>query len=118
MPRDGFATTPEPPYWAVIFTSRRNATGPEAYEAMAARMATLASEQPGCLGFESTRGEDGLGITVSYWADKRSVRQWKAVAEHVGAQQAGRDRWYEDYSVRIARVERDYTMESSPRESI
>lgn len=118
MPDPGLAATPEPPYWAVIFTSRRSQAEPEAYSAMAARMAELALAQPGCLGFESVRSPDGLGITVSYWAGEEAVRAWKAVAEHVGAQRAGRERWYEDYVVRVARVERDYTMGSSPRASL
>ena len=118
MQDPGLAATPEPPYWAVIFTSRRSAAEPRAYEAMATRMAEMAVAQPGCLGFESARSPDGLGITVSYWASEDAVRAWKAVAEHVGAQQAGRERWYEDYVVRVARVERAYTMASSPRESL
>ena len=118
MPDPGLAATPAPPYWAVIFTSRRAPAEPEAYAAMAERMGELALARPGCLGFESVRSQDGLGITVSYWASEQAVRAWKAVAEHVGAQRAGRERWYEDYVVRVARVERDYTMESSPREEL
>lgn len=60
-----FAATPKPPYFAVIFTSRRT-EGDQGYGEMAARMAELAAAQPGFLGVESTRGEDGFGITVSY----------------------------------------------------
>ncbi len=99
------ASTPQPPYYAVIFTSLRT-EGDRNYGAMAERMATLAAEQPGYLGAESAR--DGLGITVSYWRDLASIRAWKANAEHLMAQQTGRSTWYADYRVRIARVERDY----------
>lgn len=118
MPRPGFAATPEPPYWAVIFTGRRLPAEPEAYAAMAARMESLALAQPGCLGAESARSPDGFGITVSYWASEEAMRAWKAVAAHVAAQRAGRERWYADYTTRIARVERDYTMATSPRENL
>lgn len=99
------APTPEPPYYAVIFTSVRT-DGDAGYGAMAERMDALAREQPGYLGVESAR--EGIGITVSYWRNLESIRAWKANAEHLFAQQAGRSTWYSDYRVRIAKVERDY----------
>ncbi|PWC55582.1 antibiotic biosynthesis monooxygenase [Azospirillum sp. TSO22-1] len=102
------ANTPEPPYYAVIFTSLRT-EGDDGYGAMAAAMVELAKQQPGYLGVESAR--DGLGITVSYWKDLESIAAWKADAKHLAAQQAGRERWYSSFKTRIARVERDYGFE-------
>ncbi|CAJ1776123.1 antibiotic biosynthesis monooxygenase family protein [Aeromonas veronii] len=99
------ANTPEPPYYAVIFTSLR--TDEDAgYGAMAERMVELAQRQSGFLGVESAR--DGLGITVSYWRDLESIRHWKADLEHQEAQRLGREKWYSTFKTRIARVERDY----------
>jgi heme-degrading monooxygenase HmoA len=105
----GISSTPEPPYVAVIFTSTR-APDDDGYSETAARMDDLASQQPGYLGIESARagGEGGIGITVSYWASEDDARAWKRVAEHLAAQRAGRERWYESYSVRIATVTRAY----------
>lgn len=100
------ARTPEPPYYAVIFTSVRSGAD-EAYAEMAARMLELAREQPGFLGFETARG-DSLGITVSYWESLDAIARWKAHAEHRAAQEKGRTDWYREYNVRIARVERAY----------
>ena len=100
------ATTPAPPYYAVIFTSVRTEADPEEYERMAARMVELAARQPGFLGVESAREE--TGITVSYWADLDSIRAWKRDAEHIGAQAKGRSGWYATFRTRIARVEREY----------
>jgi heme-degrading monooxygenase HmoA len=102
-----FARTPEPPYYAVIFTSTRH-DGDEGYAAMAERMLALAAQQPGFLGVESARGADGLGITVSYWSSEQAIRAWKTVAEHREAQAAGRERWYRHFETRVARVERAY----------
>jgi heme-degrading monooxygenase HmoA len=99
------ATTPEPPYYAVIFSSLQS-DDLDGYAATADRMLELAAEQPGYLGVESAR--EGLGITISYWRDLESIRRWKANAEHLEAQKAGRDRWYSNYKTRIALVERDY----------
>ncbi|MEM7396402.1 MAG: antibiotic biosynthesis monooxygenase [Verrucomicrobiota bacterium] len=99
------ASTPEPPYYAVIFTSALS-PDPEGYEETAQRMVDLAGDQPGFLGIESAREE--LGITVSYWSDLDAIRQWRENLEHRAAQQKGRDTWYARYKLRIAYVERDY----------
>src|SRR5262249_36648847 len=107
------ARTPEPPYYAVIFTSVRAADDPEAYAATAARMVELAHAQPGFLGIESVRDATGAGITVSYWESGEPIFAWRRVAAHRAAQRAGRERWYEDYILRVARVERAYTLASS-----
>lgn len=99
------AATPEPPYTAVIFTSLRT-EGDQGYDAMSRRMFDLAAEQPGFLGAESAR--EGLGITVSYWADEAAAAAWKQVAEHLVAQERGVSTWYAEYAVRVATVTRDY----------
>jgi heme-degrading monooxygenase HmoA len=104
------ATTPKPPYVAVIFTAIRT-EGDDGYAAMAAEMVAMGSRQPGFLGIESARNSDGFGITVSYWATVEDARAWKAVAEHLGAQRLGRERWYRAYTTRIAIVEREYGFE-------
>ena len=101
------ATTPEPPYWAVIFTTlRHDPRDDDGYEQATARMLELARTQPGFLGVESAR--DGLGITVSYWQDEESIRSWKAETEHAAAQERGRSEWYRHFELRVARVERAY----------
>jgi heme-degrading monooxygenase HmoA len=105
--QSGFANTPDPPYYAVIFTSQRK-DGDLGYEAMAQAMFELALQQPGCLGAESSRGEDGLGITVAYFTDEASIRAWKENARHLTAQRLGKERWYSHYKLRVAKVERDY----------
>ena len=109
---EGFAGTPEPPYYAVIFSSRRR-EGDHGYARMSERMSEMALAQPGCLGAESSRDADGFGITVSYWSDESSIRAWKAVAAHKAAQHLGRTRWYDHYEIRIARVERAYAKPSA-----
>jgi heme-degrading monooxygenase HmoA len=104
-----FQKAPPPPYYAVIFTSLRTPDDPEGYGRMADAMLALGQTQPGYLGFETARGEDGVGITVSYWKDEASIRAWKQVADHRAAQGQGRKEWYAWYHVRVARVERGYS---------
>ncbi|MEI9967505.1 MAG: antibiotic biosynthesis monooxygenase [Terracidiphilus sp.] len=99
------AATPTAPYYAVIFTSLRT-DGEKGYGKMAEAMEKLAATQPGFLGIESAR--DGLGITVSYWESPESIVAWKRNAQHLVAQELGRETWYEEFKVRVCRVERDY----------
>ena len=99
------AKTPEPPYYAVIFSSHRTEDD-NGYGEMADKMLELAESQPGFLGVESARG--GLGITVSYWESLESISEWKRNAEHREAQRLGRQKWYSHFRVRVAKVEREY----------
>ena len=105
----GFASTPSPPYWVVTFTSQRSAVDAEAYAAAAEHMHALASAQPGFLGMESVRGDDGFGITLSYWTDEAAIAAWRAHTEHAAVRERARVRWYDHFEVRVARVERAYS---------
>ena len=102
------AKTPPPPYYAVIFTNLRTEVD-ESYVETAERMAELAVQQPGFLGMETVRNE--LGITISYWESLEAIKNWKNNAEHLIAQQSGKDVFYLNYKTRIAKVERDYEFE-------
>jgi heme-degrading monooxygenase HmoA len=99
------ASTPHTPYYAVIFTSLRT-DGDNGYSTMSDEMVALAQQQPGFLGVESARNE--VGITISYWQSLEDIKNWKANTRHLSAQKQGRDKWYENYKVRICKVERDY----------
>jgi heme-degrading monooxygenase HmoA len=109
------ASTPPPPYYAVIFTSVRSSDDPAGYEAMAGRMAELAAEQPGFLGMESVRDGAGVGMTVSYWDNLDSIRAWGRQADHRVAQSGGRARWYEAFRLRICRVEQERVFQQGER---
>jgi heme-degrading monooxygenase HmoA len=104
------AKTPQPPYYAVIFTSERT-EGDNGYAEMASEMVKLASVQPGFLGVESAR--EGLGITVSYWESLESIQKWKQNEKHLIAQRKGMSEWYTRYKTRVCKVERDYGFEAN-----
>lgn len=101
----GIAKTPEPPYYAVIFSSQRT-NGDKGYKKMAEKMVELASQQKGFLGVESARDE-GLGITVSYWDSLDAIKNWKEHSAHQIAQDRGKKEWYKSFSLRVCKVERD-----------
>jgi heme-degrading monooxygenase HmoA len=95
---------PEPKHYAVIFSSHRREGPDDGYSEMAARMDELARRQPGFVGVESARGEDGFGITVSYWDSLEAVAAWGRNAEHLLAQKYGREKWYESFTLRVCVV--------------
>lgn len=99
------ANTLKTPYYAVIFTSIRT-KGDNRYEEMAKKMLELVSKQEGFLGAESAR--EDLGITVSYWSSLESIKKWKENILHQEAQKKGKEIWYKNYKVRIAKIEEDY----------
>jgi heme-degrading monooxygenase HmoA len=108
----GPASTPEPPYYAVIFVSRRDPQPDDGYAEMAEQMFERAAQQPGFLGYDTADG-DGLGMTVSYWTTESAIAAWKADTDHLVAQQHGRQRWYASFEMRVARVERAYSFKRS-----
>ena len=91
-------------YFAAIFTTQRSQSGHDVYEIMTSRMVALAQQQPGFLGVESVRGDDGIGITVSYWTNREAIQNWGLHAEHVKVQAMGRQEFYHWYRIRIAEV--------------
>ena len=101
----------ECPYYSVIFTSQL-AEADTGYAQMADRMLHLATQQDGFLGVDSVR-ENETGITVSYWKDEASIQRWKQQIEHLQAQQRGKNRWYNEYTIRIAKVERSYRFQKN-----
>ena len=106
---DRFAKLPDGECYAVIFSAQRT-DGDNGYEETAMRMDELARDMPGYLGIESARDAEGFGITVAYWESEEAIRNWKRHPEHARAQQSGREQWYSDYRIRVAKVERAYGM--------
>ena len=96
------------PYYAVIFTNTQT-DNLEGYSQMAEAMEALAKQQPGYLGMEHARNE--IGITISYWESLEAITHWKANLDHQEAQRLGKMQWYKSYTVRICKVEREYSFE-------
>lgn len=102
----------DPPYYAVIFSSVGSRIDAEGYAETASRMLDLAAQADGFLGVE-TLGAGANGITVSYWRDEAAIAAWRNEAEHVEAQARGRQTWYKDFRLRVAKVERAYGLTNS-----
>ncbi|MFZ5748589.1 MAG: antibiotic biosynthesis monooxygenase family protein [Pseudomonadota bacterium] len=93
---------------AVIFVSTRTGADAAGYAAAAEAMDLLAAAQPGYAGVDHVHDESGRAITVSYWRDEESAVQWRDHPDHAAARDAGRARWYANYQLFVARIERGY----------
>ncbi len=93
---------------SVIFIAQRTGDDDEGYGAAAQAMDALAAIQPGYVGIDTVRREDGLGITVSYWASDEAAKAWRDHPDHAAIREQGRGRWYAHYSLHVAQISRSY----------
>jgi heme-degrading monooxygenase HmoA len=98
------------PKYAVIFRAEIRALDAE-YAAMAARLRELAIEEYGCVEFFAVT-EGCQEVAISYWDSEAQITNWKQNAEHLVAQENGRNQWYRSYSVEVAEVVRSYSSEA------
>jgi heme-degrading monooxygenase HmoA len=88
------APTPQPPYYAAIFTSLRSKVN-EGYDEMNDLTFKRVNEQEGFLGSESFRNEHGFGVTIAYFKTAEDIHKWKMQEDHLHAQQLGKEKWYD-----------------------
>ena len=101
--------------YAVIFEVEIQEGKKDQYLSIAAHLKEQLVSMPGFLSierFESLVNEGKL-LSLSFWKDEESLLNWKKNIDHMAAQTKGRDSVFKDYRIRIAKVQRDYTMASS-----
>ena len=92
--------------FAVIFRAKSGIQGAQ-YGETVERMRELAFEEYGCIDFVAvTEGEQE--IAISYWESEEAIKLWKSNAEHTIAQELGKSKWYESYTVQVAEIKREY----------
>ncbi len=91
----------------ILFRSKLTATSAaDGYSEMAAEMDAYARTFDGFVDVKSFLAEDGERLTVVWWRDEESLAAWRNAVRHRGAQQTGRERWYEYYKMDVAEVVR------------
>ena len=99
--------------FVVIFRSTRKLDDGHLYSEWSEKMEALVKTIDGYehhFGFRDAISRDG--VTVSYFTSLEAILQWKNLGEHKIAQQLGRDSFYEEYSVQVCEVLRDYGFEA------
>ena len=62
----------------------------------------------------------GKMLSISFFRDEESVKAWRNIEQHRAAQKMGRNKFFENYRLRVASVIRDYSMSEqadAPRDS-
>jgi heme-degrading monooxygenase HmoA len=95
----------------VLFRSRLTAQAGDDYAAMDRELSALVRQAPGFIDVKSFRSEDGERLTVVWWQDKETLRQWRELDVHREAQATGRKRWYEYYKMEVATIDRVSTFD-------
>ncbi|TXR54765.1 antibiotic biosynthesis monooxygenase family protein [Reinekea thalattae] len=54
--------------------------------------------------------EDNRYLSLSFWKDEDSVKQWRNHHLHLDAQETGIQQLFSDYRICVAHIDRDYTM--------
>jgi heme-degrading monooxygenase HmoA len=70
--------------------------------------------------FESITNK-GKFVSLQFWRDEECVRKWRNLQKHREAQKKGRASVFKSYRLRIAEVQRDYTMDEraqAPADSV
>ncbi|PLY07680.1 MAG: antibiotic biosynthesis monooxygenase [Arcobacter sp.] len=101
--------------YAVIFEVEITNEKKDQYLDIAAMLKEQLVKMPGFISIERFQSlvNEGKLLSLSFWENEESLLVWKKNIDHMSAQKKGRDSIFKDYRIRIAKIERDYTLESS-----
>ena len=102
----------------ILFRSKLTAQAGEDYQAMNAEMESLVRQNPGFIDVKSYKSEDGERLTVVWWRDEESLREWRNLLRHREAQKTGRAKWYEYYEMEVANVVRTSSFERAAEPAV
>lgn len=91
-----------------IFRSRLRPEHEAEYHPVADRVHALAVTQPGFVSIKSYTAADGERVSIVLFESLETHDAWRRHPEHLEAQRLGRERFYSEYSIEVATVERAY----------
>ena len=98
--------------YVVIFEVEPKAEHKETYLQMAAQLREELEQIDGFISVErfASMTDEGKLVSLSFWKNEAAVVQWRTHQKHRMAQEKGRASIFRDYRIRVARVDRDYSM--------
>ncbi len=96
----------------VIFEVTPTAEGKAQYLKIAADLREEVKKAQGVISFErfSSLSQEGKILSMSIWENSDCVDQWRKTMAHRLAQQEGFRELFEEYTIRVCSVMREYTM--------
>ena len=91
----------------VVFRNRLRAEVDAEYGPRAEQILELARQQPGFVSFRAYTADDGERLALSEFDTLENAEAWGRHAEHLIAQQQGRDTFYTEYTLQICELVRD-----------
>ena len=97
---------------AVIFEVTPASGKKDEYLNIAAELKPVLEKKEGFISVERFQSinDPGKMLSLSFWKDEESIKQWRNTEMHRLAQSKGRESVFKDYRLRIADVNRDYGM--------
>jgi heme-degrading monooxygenase HmoA len=95
----------------ILFRSKLTDQAGEDYQAMNQELEVLVRQNPGFIDAKSYKSEDGERLTVVWWKDEDSLREWRELMRHREAQNTGRQKWYQYYKLEVGSVIREKSFE-------
>ena len=95
----------------ISFRSKLTPEASNGYAEMAEEMEKLARSMPGFIDVKAFTAEDGERLTLVWWQDAATLRQWSENVHHLQAKRMGRERWYQYYKIEVAEVVRQNRFE-------
>ena len=95
--------------YLVIFRSTRKLDDGAMYSEWSEKMETLVKTVDGYeqhFGFRDPETRDG--VTISYFSSLEAISGWRSISDHRTAQELGQEKFYEEYSVQVCEILRDY----------
>lgn len=98
---------------AVIFEVFPLETGKEPYLQLASSLKEQLSAFPGLISTERFQSimDEGKLLSLSFWQDEESLKQWRNFMDHRLAQDKGKNKLFSHYRIRVCTVVRDYSNE-------
>lgn len=94
-----------------VFRSRLRPEHAEEFQALADEMMTLARSMPGFRSYEVFVSDDGERASLVEFETAETLRAWREHPRHSAAQQLGRERFYESYSLQVCEPMRESRFE-------
>jgi heme-degrading monooxygenase HmoA len=85
----------------VVFRSRLRPEHADEFLALADEMLGLAQAMPGFVSYKSFVADDGERCSIIEFDTDEHLRAWQQHPEHADAMRIGRERFYEEYSLRV-----------------
>ena len=91
----------------VVFRNRVREGLMEEYGARAEQIYELALKMPGLVSTKDFVAEDGERLTIIEFRSAEELEAWRVHTEHRAAQNEGRERFYDEYSLQVCDLVRE-----------